>query len=261
MDNPRILIVDDEENIRTILSRTLSQAGWSPETAKSGAEAIEMVSQGSYDLVLLDLYMEPIDGMKVFEAIRDRDAETIVIILTAHGSLESAVEALRLGAYDYLFKPATAKAIQLRVTDGLRRRQQALQRRKLLSQLNGLKNMLADLDDKEGSESDPEISSRFLRSGKLLIDRWHRTATLEGNLLDLTTTEFDLLHCLVEVSPELRTSQELVSLALGYDAEESDARNIIKWHIHQLRNKIEPDSEKPRFIITVRYKGYFWAGD
>jgi len=260
MDDPRILIVDDEANIRKILNRTLAQAGWDAETASSGAEAIEMVSQENYDLVLLDLYMEPIDGMKVFEKIRQRDADTVVIILTAHGSIESAVEALRLGAYDYLFKPATPKAIQLRVRDGLSRRQQALRRRRLLSQLDNLKNMLADLDAKEGFEPDPEIASRFLRSGELLIDRWHRTATLGGMLLDLTTTEFDILHCLVEAAPELRTSQELVTLALGYDAEESEARNIIKWHIHQLRSKIEPDNEKPQFIITVRYKGYFWAG-
>jgi DNA-binding response OmpR family regulator len=261
MENPRILIVDDEANIRTILSRTLSGAGWDPDTAASGAEAIEMISQGPYDLVLLDLYMEPIDGMAVFEKIRERDSDTVVIILTAHGSVESAVEALRLGAYDYLFKPATPKAIQLRVAEGLHRRQQALQRRRLLSQLDSIKSMLADLEAKEGIESDPEVASRFLRSGDLLIDRWHRSATMGGKLLDLTTTEFDILHCLVEASPELRTSQELVTLALGYEAEESEARNIIKWHIHQLRGKIEPDKEKPQFIITVRYKGYFWAGD
>jgi DNA-binding response OmpR family regulator len=260
MEDPKILIVDDEENIRKILSRTLSRAGWSPETAANGAEAIEKIAAGRYDVVLLDLYMEPIDGMTVLERIREKDADTIVIILTAHGSLESAVEALRLGAYDYLFKPATPKAILSRVEDGLRRRQQALQKEKLLSQLDSLKTMLADLDSEEDQQADPSITSRFLRSGDLLIDRSHRTATLGGKLLDLTTTEFDILYCLVESSPELRTPQELVTLALGYEAEESEARNIIKWHIHQLRNKIEPDKDKPKYIITVRYKGYFWAG-
>jgi DNA-binding response OmpR family regulator len=261
MENPQILIIDDEANIRKILSRTLSRAGWSPETAASGTEAIDMISRSRYDLVLLDLYMEPIDGMKVLEKIRERDPDTVVIILTAHGSLESAVEALRLGAYDYLFKPATPKALQLRVADGLRRRQHALQRRRLLSQLDSLKSMLAGLDAEEEFQTVPEMDSRFLRSGDLLIDRSHRTATLGGNLLDLTTTEFDILQCLVEVSPEVRSPHELVTHALGYDTDKSEARNIIKWHIHQLRTKIEPEKEKPQFIITVRYKGYFWAGE
>lgn len=260
MEKPRILIVDDEVNIRRILSRTLTRAGWKPDTAGDGVEAIEALSQGAYDLVLLDLFMEPVDGLQVLQEIRKIDSETVVIILTAHSSIESAVEALRLGAYDYLFKPATPKTIQLRVRDGLQRRQETLQRRRLLSQIESLKEMLIDLNATEEAKTVPEMDGRFVRSGDLVIDRAHHTATLGNKLLDLTTTEFDVLVCLVEASPEARTSRQLVRQALGYDTGDMEARNIIKFHIHQLRSEIEPDREKPRYIKTVRYKGYVWVG-
>jgi DNA-binding response OmpR family regulator len=261
MENPKILIVDDEPNIRKILCRTLARSGWDAETACDGEEAITKISLEPFDLVLLDLHMQPIDGLSVLEEIRKVDPDTVVIILTAHGSLDSAVEALRLGAYDYLFKPATPDTIQLRVKEGLLYRQQALQRRRLLSQMDTLKTMLADLDESEGVPPSTGPSDRFLRSRDLVIDRSHRTAILGEVLLDLTTTEFDILVRLIENSPKPVAPSTLVRYSLGYEVEEQEARDIIKWHIHQLRSKIEPTKEKPQYIITVRYKGYLWAGD
>ncbi len=261
MENPRILIVDDEPNIRKILCRTLARSDWDPETACDGEEAITKISMEPYDLILLDLYMEPIDGLGVLEEVRKVDPDTVVIILTAHGSLDSAVEALRLGAYDYLLKPATPDTIQLRVKEGLQYRRQALQRRRLLSQIDTLKTMLSDLDESEGISPPTGHSDRFLRSRDLVIDRAHRTAILGEILLDLTTTEFDILVRLVENSPGPVSPSILVRYSSGYDMEEREARDIIKWHIHQLRSKIEPAKEKPQYIITVRYKGYLWAGD
>jgi DNA-binding response OmpR family regulator len=261
MENPRILIVDDEPNIRKILERTLARAGWSADTAEDGQEAITKLTLEAYDLILLDLYMEPVDGLTVLEKIKQVDPETVVIILTAHGSLDSAVEALRLGAYDYVFKPASPDLIQARVKEGLIQRNTALQRRQLMSQLEALKNMLADLDEGELGQTAASPKERFLRSRDLVIDRAHRTAILGEKLLDLTTTEFDALVLLVENSPQPVSPSLLVHYALGYEAEEKEAGDIIKWHIHQLRSKIEPTPTKPKYILTVRYKGYLWAGE
>jgi DNA-binding response OmpR family regulator len=261
MEDPKILIVDDEANIRKILERTLARSGWKVETANDGQEALTKVSVETYDLIMLDLYMEPIDGMEVLERIKQVDPDTVVIILTAHGSLDSAVEALRLGAFDYLFKPASPESIQLRVKEGLAFRKAALQRRRLMSQIESLKNMLADLDDGDVDQPASLPKERFLKSRELVIDRSHRTAILGENLLDLTTTEFDALVLLVENSPQPVAAGLLVRYALGYEAEEKEASDIIKWHIHQLRSKIEPVQDKPQYILTVRYKGYLWAGE
>jgi DNA-binding response OmpR family regulator len=261
MNQPRVLIVDDEENIRFILERTLKREGYVIETAEEGAQAIEKLKEGNFDLVLLDLYMEPVGGLQVLEAVRELGSNIVVIILTAHSSVESAVEALRLGAFDYLFKPSTPDVIRHRVRDGLLHRQKELQRQRLLSQIGSLHQMLDDLDVDPELPASPEVEERFTYSGKLMIDRHHRIATWEDELLDLTTAEFDILLCLVEASPEPLSSRELVNQAMGYDTEDFEASNIVKWHIHQLRSKIEPDKKNPQFIITVRYKGYMWRGD
>jgi DNA-binding response OmpR family regulator len=152
--------------------------------------------------------------------------------------------------------------IQARVKEGLAHRKAALQRRRLMAQIEALKNMLTDLDEGDlGKLANSPPKERFLKSRNLVIDRAHRTAILGEKLLDLTTTEFDALVLLVENSPQPVSPSLLVRHALGYEAEDKEAGDIIKWHIHQLRSKIEPGQDKPQYILTVRYKGYLWAGE
>ncbi len=259
MNNSRILIVDDEEPIRFILERTLRREAEQIDVAADGKTAIDLLQTAVYDLILLDLHMTPVDGLTVLDAARKQDLDAVVIILTGQGSLESAVEALRLGAFDYLFKPAVPQVIRERVRDGLRQRRQALQKRQILGQIEALRQSLSALDDAM-TAMPPVEDGRFLRSGPLVIDRHHRAATFNDQLLDLTTAEFDLLVCLVEAAPDPLNPRQLLRCALGYEAEEVEARDAIKWHIHHLRRKIEPTPNRPRHIKTVRYKGYFWSG-
>ena len=261
MNPPHILIVDDEANIRFVLERSLKHEGYILETATHGAEALQKLSKHSYDLILLDLRMEPVGGLQVLNTAREQDPNLIVIILTAHSSVESAVEALRLGAFDYLFKPATPDIIRQRVREGLHHRRQALRRHYLLTQIESLRQALDDLDANNEMIPPPDTNYRFLRSGKLVIDRHHRIATLDNTLLDLTTTEFDLLLCLATSASKPLSPRELVNCALGYDTEDVEARDIIKWHIHHLRRKIEPDPTHPRYIKNVRHKGYLWSSE
>jgi DNA-binding response OmpR family regulator len=258
---PRILIVDDEPNIRFVLERALQYEGYFLETAANGAEAIQKLNNAPlpYDLLLLDLRMEPINGLQVLQAAKEQDPDVVAIILTAHGSLESAVETLRLGAFDYLFKPTTPETIRQRVHEAIQQRQQILQRQRLLQQIESLRQTLNELDSGSNSLPPPTVKTRFLHSGALIIDRHHRQATLADTLLDLTTAEFDLLVCLVTAAPKPLSPRELVNRALGYDSEDAEARDIIKWHIHHLRRKIEPNPAHPRHIKTVRHQGYLWS--
>ena len=260
MQLPQILIVDDEPNIRFILERALKHEGYALDIAANGSEALQKLKKRDkrYDLLVLDLQMEPVDGLQVLQAAREQDPDVIVIILTAHGSMESAVEALRLGAFDYLLKPATPEAIRQRVHEGMQQRQHSLQRKNLLNQIDTLRQTLNNLDSNQDLLTPPPISARFVRSGDLVIDRHHRQATMAENLLDLTTTEFDLLLCLVLASPKPLSPRQLVNRGLGYDCEEQEARDIIKWHVHHLRRKIEPNPTTPHYIKTVRHQGYLW---
>ncbi len=258
-ESPRILIVDDEPNIRFVLERTLCHENYLIETADDGRDALAKLAQQRYDLVLLDLNMKPIGGMEVLNAIRKQGAQTVVIILTAHSTIDSAVEALRLGAFDYLYKPATPEAIRQRVQEGIQYRQKELYRNRLLDQIEGLRQSLVELDKATASLERHANSDRFIRVGRLVIDNYHRTATLEGKLLNLTTTEYDILVALAVASPAPIPPMKLAKDVLNYDMEKTEAQEVIKYHIHQLRRKVEPDIQNPIHIKTIRYKGYFWS--
>jgi DNA-binding NtrC family response regulator len=146
MTAPRILIVDDEPHIRFIWERSLSREGYLLDEAADGAEALQKLGQHNFDVILLELQMEHVNGMEVLKHVLELDADMVVIILTAHSSVESAVEALRLGAFDYLFKPATPESVRERVRQGLQQRRHALRRRQLLAQIEGLRLALDNLD-------------------------------------------------------------------------------------------------------------------
>jgi DNA-binding response OmpR family regulator len=256
----RILIVEDEKNVRLVLEHTLRDSGYVLETAVNGQEALQKISQYHYDLLLLDLHIGyDINGMQVMEAARQQDPDVSVIILTGHASLETAVEALRLGAFDYLFKPTDPTTIRQRVHDALAQKQKTKQKQQILSQINDLRAALNQLDDEIPIVEYADTNGRFLHSAPLVIDKQHRVVTIADDLLELTTSEFDLLTCLVEASPAPVSPVDLVKRALGYDVDDREARETIRWHIHQLRRKIEPDSRRPIYIKTVRYKGYMWS--
>ncbi len=256
----RILIVDDEPNICSVWQWTLESEGYTADIVTDGAQALEVLQESEYDLILLDLYMEPVSGLDVLKSVRQNDQEVVVIILTGHGSMESAVEALRLGAFDYIFKPATPDVVRQRVREGLRHHQQAVSRQHLVQQIETLRQTLDSLEVESKLSAPPEAQQRFIHSGKLVIDCYHREATFNGALLDLTTTEFNLLFSLVSASPESVSPGALANAAMGYESDDMQARDLVKWHIYQLRRKIEPDPSKPQYIKNVRYKGYLWVG-
>jgi DNA-binding NtrC family response regulator len=128
-----ILIVDDEAFIRENLERILAEDGYRPFSTESGAEAVKKVSEEDVDLVLLDLNLAGKSGLDVLRELKEVDPEVLVIIITGYGTVESAVEALKMGAYDYMKKPFKADAIRLIVklaleTQSLRREVRHLRR-------------------------------------------------------------------------------------------------------------------------------------
>ena len=197
--------------------------------------------------------------MELYNAARALDETLVVIILTAHGSLDSAIEALRVGAFDYILKPAAPDLIRSRVRAGLAQRRKQAQRRQVRQQIETLRQTLLELETNDPLPSSA-VDERFLRTDSLFIDRSHQTATLDGRPLDLTTTEYNLLLCLAQNAPSPVLPETLLNCTLGYDATPTEAHELIKWHIHQLRRKVESKPSRPRYIKTVRYKGYFWNG-
>jgi DNA-binding NtrC family response regulator len=119
MAHRRILVIDDEKNIRTMLTQALTAEDTVVETAVNGEEALDKIAQTAYDLVLLDLRLPGMGGLEVLRAIRESDAKLPVILLTAHGSVESAVEAMRIGAINYLQKPFAPRELREAVDNAL----------------------------------------------------------------------------------------------------------------------------------------------
>jgi DNA-binding NtrC family response regulator len=117
----RILIADDEPNLRSTLGRTLRAEGYDTADARDGVEAVSALRRGGIDVVILDLSMPRLDGFGVLEELADEHSAPPVIVLTAHASLENAVRAVRMGAFDFLEKPPAGEAVLLRVRRALER--------------------------------------------------------------------------------------------------------------------------------------------
>src|SRR5262249_25132536 len=128
----RILLVDDEASIRLTLGAMLQRAGYEVTSAENGAEAVAMLEQKPFDLLLVDLKMPGIDGMQVVEAARKRQADLAIIVLTGHGSLDTAVEGLHQGIFDYLLKTTEPAQVLQRVKAGLAAREAQRRQRTLL---------------------------------------------------------------------------------------------------------------------------------
>jgi len=120
----KILVVDDDAGVRFFLKELLTSEGYDVVTVESGEAALERIAVQEFELALIDLRMKGIGGIEVLTALRERSPNTIAIILTAHGSMETAIEALRQGAHDYLLKPCTAGQLRKSVRTGLLRREQ-----------------------------------------------------------------------------------------------------------------------------------------
>ncbi|MFV9505672.1 MAG: response regulator transcription factor [Oscillochloridaceae bacterium umkhey_bin13] len=274
-----ILVVDDEQNIRLTLTALLQRAGHTVTAAANGEEAVALFERQQFDLMLVDLQMPGINGIQVVEALRQHTQDTMVIVLTGHGSLETAIEGMHQGIFDYMLKTSDPGQIIDRVAAGLAERIKRQRQHALISAIGAAAQELSGTGggDESGvptlmpvapaphqspappAAAGPAITSindRQVTIGQLQLDTWHQTAILGGRSLNLTPTEFRLLLCLAEHAGQMLSYTQLVRCAQGYEANDMEAGELIKPHIHHLRQKIEPDPGTPRYLLNVRGKGY-----
>jgi DNA-binding response OmpR family regulator len=252
----RILLVDDEASIRLTLGALLQRAGYDVKSGESGAEAVEWLEQQAFDLLLVDLKMPEMDGMQVVAAARQRQPDLAIIVLTGHGSLDTAVEGLHQGIFDYLLKTIEPAQVLERVKAGLAARDQALRQRTLLDVVGSAVQELRGGQGSDAADQSPPSTKRVFTVGALQLDAWRQVATLAGRTLALTPTEFRVLLCLAEHAGTMISYAQLVQCSQGYDTGELEASELIKPHIHHLRQKLEQDPSTPRYILNVRGKGY-----
>ena len=223
---PRILLVDDEQPIQTLLSFPLQRDGYEVVQASDGREALTRFSEQTFDLVVLDVMLPKMDGLEVCRRLRARSSVPI-IMLTAKSEEIDKVLGLELGADDYITKPFSMREFRSRVKAALRRA-----------------GMARPDDDEE-----PPIEVRSLR-----IDPAKRAVTLDGQPVTTTYVEFEILAALAANPGRVYTRDMLLSRVWG-DSAYRDPRTI-DVHIRHLREKLETDAKEPEYIFTVRGVGY-----
>jgi DNA-binding response OmpR family regulator len=255
----RILIVDDEKTIRTVLSEALLAHGYQVAEAADAPEALRALARETFDLALLDLKLPgSMDGLGLLQHIHTHAPQTVVIMLTAYATLDSAVAALRQGAYDYLTKPASIPQIIESVERGIAKKREDHRRLQLIDHLE---QTLEEL--KQEGRATPTgaiVEARFVKTPSLMLDRQKRLAVRGDQPLLLTATEFDLLDYLAQHADRVVTAREIVKEIQGYDLAEVDARPLVRVHIQRLRQKLEDDPDNPRYILNVRGRGYRFVG-
>jgi DNA-binding response OmpR family regulator len=252
-----ILVVDDELAMRESLREILELEGFQVSQADSGEAALDILGQAPIDLMLLDLKMKSMDGLETTEAAKRLSPETVIIMLTAHGTLESAICAMRYGAFDYLLKPAAVGDIIASVQRGLAHRAQMMRQRDLVGLMQRAITELQPAPVVLPSKS----AERHLKLREIDLDLQRHIATVRGRVLDLTLTEFRMLAYLMERPDQVIAPRELVGAVQGYRADDHEARAIVRVHIRRLRQKIEPDPDQPEYVLNVRGVGYVFASD
>ncbi len=227
----RILVVDDEQSIITLLKYNLEQAGFIVLTAMDGVEGMNIAISEKPDLIVLDLMLPKLDGIEVCKQLRQQRVLTPILMLTAKDDEFDKVLGLELGADDYMTKPFSPREVIARVKAIFRRTQ-------------------LFLADAEKSEEETE----YLQISNLKIYPELYEAYFEGNLLELTPKEFELLLYLMKNKGRVLTRDQLLSAVWNYDFV-GDTR-IVDVHVSHLREKIEENTKKPQYIKTIRGLGY-----
>ena len=223
---PRILLVDDEQSIQTLLSYPLRKDGYEVVQATDGQEALTRFTEATFDLVVLDVMMPRLDGLEVCRRLRARSSVPI-IMLTAKADEIDKVVGLELGADDYITKPFSLREFRSRVKAALRR---------------------AGMAPHEPSEDGPLVV-RDLR-----VDFAKRSVRMRGEEVQTTFVEFEILAALA-TSPGRVWTREMLLTRIWGDSAYRDQRTI-DVHIRHLREKLERDAKDPEYLFTVRGVGY-----
>ncbi|MBX6354073.1 MAG: response regulator transcription factor [Thermoflavifilum sp.] len=234
-----VLIVDDEPSIVKLVAYHFEKAGFTAETTGDGRDAYERVRRAPdrYDLLVLDWMLPGMDGLDVCKQLRVEHIPVPIILLTARDEEVDLVLGLEMGADDYVTKPFSPRELVARARAVLRRTDR-------------------DAASQRGSASTP---SRVLRAGDLEVDPARHEVKLAGAAIDLTPKEFELLRYFMEHRGRVLTRDQLLDRIWGYAAN-TDTR-IVDVHVSHLREKIEPDPKRPRYIVTVRGVGYKFSGE
>lgn len=264
MGRATLLVVDDEQVVRRVLGDGLTRAGYIVELAGSGQAALARLERPGIDLLLLDLQLGDIDGVQVMEEARWRWPDLPIVMLTAHGSLPSAIAAVRCSVADYLLKPIGLEELRACIAAVLARYTSAQARqvgiKAVYEQMQSL--LLSEGMLKEVATSATATpSATFYEIGSLRLDVRKHSVTMHGQPIDVTPIEFAILLELIVQPDAVVSCAQLARAANTSVSDEEEARQLIRPHIVRLRRKLESDPQQPYYLRSVRGVGYRWNAD
>ena len=232
----RILIVEDDNSISTILNVNLKMAGYDTYQAFDGNEGLRQILTGVYDLVLLDVMLPGMDGFKICKTVRDKGLNTPIIMVTAKADELDKIMGLDLGADDYVTKPFSVKEVLARVKANIRR----VAGESLVNKVE-------------------EVNTSMIVVRELQIDTKTYTVSKRGQNIELSVKEYEVLVYLATHLDEVFSREQLLTDVWGYGGFYGDMRTV-DVTMARLRSKIEDDTQEPVYIKTVRAKGYYMPG-
>ncbi len=222
----RLLVVDDDSDMRLLLAEYFRRLGFEVEEKESGATAFEPAISGRFDCFILDVSMPGMTGFELLRRVRERGIKTPAMFLTAHDDIDDKVAGFAAGADDYLAKPFSPRELEVRIEALLRR----------------------------GSTAPPAADNERIEVGDLVIDKRRHEVTRGGRLIELTPLEFQILELLAS-EPGRAWSRNALLDQVWSTEYEGYQRNIDP-HINRLRKKLEDDPKNPHYVLTVRGVGY-----
>lgn len=278
-----ILIVEDEHRLREMMAYALEDEGYQVTQAPDGETAITLLrqkdaAQAPYAVVITDLVMENVDGIEVMNVARRLPEPPEVILLTGHGSLETAIAAVNQQAFAYLLKPCSPTKLRERVAAAVHHRDDHLRQKErsdawgrvaaIVAQLQTQRSPApnttpaAPVDDTDTQAIEQAVSSaqlgetsrspdRYLRVGLLGIDTYRHEVSFDGIQIHVTPIEYNILHRLATTPERVVPFSDIVAYTHGQHLERDEARELLVWHIRNLRQKFDH-----HYLVSVRGVGY-----
>ncbi|MFI5237200.1 MAG: response regulator transcription factor [Ignavibacteriales bacterium] len=223
----KVLVIEDDKSIADLIEIHLKDLNCEVTTIMDGGEGLKSATSNPFDLIVLDLMLPNVNGLEICKEVRKKDIYTPILMLTSKSEEMDKVLGLEVGADDYLTKPFSIREFIARVKAILRR--------------------VESIQKETGNNSN-------ITAGELAIEVTKRKVTLDGNRIELTPKEFDLLHLLAAHPGKTYNREQLLNILWGYQY--NGYEHTVNSHINRLRSKIEPDISKPKYILTSWGIGY-----
>lgn len=263
-----ILLVEDDETARIVTQATLQRAGFAVTAAPDGETALRIMNEQQFAVIVSDIRMRVVDGLAVLENARQQPYRPAVVLLTGFASVESAVEALRKGAYDYLLKPCHPTDLVDCVNRAVQHQADQLNQLGAFQAIIDIASRAQDVPPAAANEpaAPPEVPrtvppvaapasaeepGRYLRVGDLSIDYFRHRVTFAAQPVRVTQIEYELLRCLAEAHGRVLSYREIARHTHNQDMDDNDARLLLKQHVRNVRGKIDAS-----YLVNIRSTGY-----